>query len=120
MEEKSHLTESTINYTRKNYEIGLLWKNNNVHRPERTFMVFQRVKCVEIKCCQNEHFEKEYCRNANQNTNKQTFSVFPLFLFRGLNYGRTASRLSHTIGDELNITSIKYFIDPIQNMSGIG
>ncbi|XP_074034150.1 uncharacterized protein [Leptinotarsa decemlineata] len=52
----------TLKYTGENYEIGLLWKTDNIQLPESKFMALQRLKCVERKCRLNEKFGKEYCK----------------------------------------------------------
>ena len=52
--------KDTIKYVGNRYEIGLLWKEDNVELPNNRNMAEQRLKCVESKCKKDPKIARQY------------------------------------------------------------
>lgn len=55
------IMNETIKKVDRRYEIGLLWRHDNIQLPESRYRALQRMRCVEKKCRQNDKLGRDYC-----------------------------------------------------------
>lgn len=64
------IMENTIRRVGNHFEIGLLWRNENVTLPDSKPVALNRLKCMERKMDKNKDFATDYCRKIEEYAQK--------------------------------------------------